>query len=77
MKKTFYKWVVLKDGEVVRCGIEDRYCEIFVDHIFPDLNSSVDRDLSQMQGYADKYLFDHKYFFNFIAIKVDFSDLVN
>jgi len=76
MKKTFYKWVVLKDGEVVRCDVVDEPIEISVDKVFPHCNSSADRDLYDMQEYADEYLSEYNYEFKYKEIEIDFTDLV-
>jgi len=75
MKKVFYKWILLENGEIVNYGIEDHCIEIFVDHVFPHENSSSDRDLFEMQEYADKYIPEHKYVFKYKETKIDFSDL--
>lgn len=77
MKKTFYKWIVLQNNEVVRYGIVDEPIEIDVEKVFPSANSSADRDLCEMQEYADKYLKECNYDFRYKEIKVDFYDLVD
>lgn len=75
MKKTYYKWILIQDGEVINHGVENSSIEIFVDCVFPNTSSSVDRNLSEMQDYADKYLSEYNYIFKYKEIKIDFSDL--
>lgn len=76
MIKKMYQWVVLQDGEIVSYGVEDTSIERFVERIFPKAFTTVDRDLSSMQEYADKYLSEYNYIFNYKEIEIDFSDLM-
>ena len=76
MKKIMYKWVVLQNNEVVRCDVEDESVDVDVEHVFPRANAFADRNLSEMQEYADEYLSDYKYIFKYAEIEIDFTDLV-
>ena len=72
-----YKWIVLQNDEIVNSGILDEPVDVFVEDIFPKVSSSsVDRYLSEMQEYADKYLSEHKYIFRYAEVEIDFSDLM-
>jgi len=71
----YYKWIVIQNGEIIRHGIADEPIEIDVEKIFPKANSDADRNLAELQEYADKYLSEHKYIFRYKQIGMDFSDL--
>jgi len=75
MKKTFWKYIVLQDGEIVNQGILEEPVEIDVEKIFPKANSSSDRCLYEMQKYADMHLKEYNYEFRHKEIEIDFSDL--
>jgi len=75
MKKTFYKWAVLQNGEIVNYGIEEEPIEIPVERIFPSLFSFADRSLDELQAYADQHLKSENYIFRYKEIEIDFSNL--
>ena len=83
MKKTFWKWILFKEGEctgekeIVRVGIVDTPIEIDVEHVFPDFDYCGDRNLCDMQEFADNNsrLAKRKYTFEYKEIEIDFSDL--
>jgi hypothetical protein len=80
--KTFYKWVLTKKDEftkepiLVRWGIVEEPIEVDVEKIFPNLDYFGDRNLSEMQKFADELLKEQHYTFNYAEVKIDFSDLL-
>jgi hypothetical protein len=81
--KTFYKWVLTKKDEftketlLVRWGIVEEPVEVNVEKIFPNLDYCGDRNLSEMQKFADEILKDRHYTFTYEELKIDFSDLID
>jgi len=83
MKKTFYKWILIGKDEftneniVVNYGIVDEPIELDVEKVFPNFNYCGDRDLYDMQKFADKNFPDKKYIFRYKEIEIDYSDLMD
>lgn len=75
MKKTFYKYIVLQNSEIVSCGILEESVDIDVEKIFPRLDYCGDRCLYEMQKFADTHLKEHNYEFRYGEIEIDFVDL--
>ena len=45
MKKTIYKWILLKEDDVIDTGVCESSIEVNVDRVFPETCSLADRDL--------------------------------
>ena len=62
-------------NELINWGVREESIEMFVEDVIPEcVNSSIDRDMSDMQDCIDEYFPDKNYIFQYQNFNVKFGE---